>query len=234
MSEPELPPLPTITLELVEDRSPRSADGFLSLRRHVLRAVHADGTRSEPFIYDSLERRALDAVVIAPWYRDDSGQPIVVLRSAVRPPVLNRGGSPVEEPGGAGLWELPAGLVEAGERSASGVRAAAARELLEETGYDVPPEQMHELGTSAFPAPALIGERHFFFAVEVDPETRGAPTLDGSALEVGAQLAEVPLADALELCRAGAIPDEKTELALRRLADRLFLQAPLAVDRYRL
>lgn len=233
MSDTELPALPSIRLELIEDRSPRTADGFLSLRRRIHRAIHDDGTRSEPFVYDSVVRRCRDAVIIVPWFRDDQGTPHVLLRSALRPPLLDREGSPVEETHGAGLWEVPAGLVEADENTPAGLKEAARRELLEETGYSVPANQLHELGPSAFPAPALIAERHFFFEVEVEPGSAGTPTLDGSALEVGAVLKSLPLADAIDLCRQGALPDEKTELGLRRLGDRLFESAPLAVDRYR-
>jgi ADP-ribose pyrophosphatase len=113
------------------------------------------------------------------------------------------------------LWELPAGLVEAGEEPAE----AAARELAEELGFAASVKDMRPLGEWTFPAPGMIGERHIFFVVDVDPTTRTRPTEDGSALERAAEIVALPIVDALEHCRRGAIRDAKTELALRRLME---------------
>ncbi|HKQ70525.1 MAG TPA: NUDIX hydrolase, partial [Polyangiaceae bacterium] len=107
-----LPALPSIQLILEKDRSPHAASGFLSLRRLELRARFEDQAVSEPFVYDMVERRLLDAVVVAPHFRDESGARKVVLRSALRPPVFYRPRDawPVpERPSLGGLWELPAG-----------------------------------------------------------------------------------------------------------------------------
>jgi ADP-ribose pyrophosphatase len=120
-----------------------------------------------------------------------------------------------------GLWEVPAGLVEASEQTTTGPARAAQRELAEELGFSVALEAMHTLGPSAFPSPGVIAERHFFFEVTVDPAVRREPELDGSALEHFGVVAEVSLEDALQMCRSGQIEDSKTELALRRLAERL-------------
>ena len=81
------------------------------------------------------------------------------------------------------------------------------------------PTALRELGPWTFPAPGIIGERHLFFHVEVDPGSRGTPGEDGSALEAGAAILAIPVADALEHCRRGALLDAKTELGLRRLAE---------------
>jgi ADP-ribose pyrophosphatase len=78
---------------------------------------------------------------------------------------------------------------------------------------------MKPLGEWTFPAPGMIGERHLFFAVQVDARSRAVPTEDGSALERGAAIVAIPLGDALDHCRRGSIRDAKTELALRRLAE---------------
>ena len=78
---------------------------------------------------------------------------------------------------------------------------------------------MLELGPPSHPAPAIIGEAHHYFHVEVDPTTRTEPDGDGSPVEAGAVIVSLPLDDALAACRRGEIRDEKTELALRRLAD---------------
>jgi NAD+ kinase len=98
----------------------------------------------------------------------------------------------VPERGEANLWELPAGLVEPGEESnLTAVAGAARRELLEELGFDVPVERFVPLGPSTFPAPGFVAERHFFFAVEVDPKSRREPELDGSPLERGGVIVEL-------------------------------------------
>lgn len=217
-----LPALPRIHLELAEDLTPADQHGFLRLLRRRLRCTYPDGTTSEPFVYDEVDRRALDAVVIVAHFAGADGRR-VFLRSAVRPPLAYRDPArwppPKDGPAG-GLWELPAGLVEPAEQGPDGVREAARRELLEELGFDVEPASLHGLGPSTYPAPAVLGERHFYFEVEVDPEARREPELDGSPLERFGRVICLPLDRAVGLCRAGDIEDAKTELALRRLAEK--------------
>lgn len=208
-----LPETPKVELEVVADRTVQAdVRGFLQVRRVDLVAAHADGTRSASFPYDVLERRALDAAVMVAHFADEAGRVHVYLRSAVRPPVGLRPHAPFVSPN---LWEVPAGLIEPDERPA----AAAARELDEELGFSVREEDMQPLGPMAVPAPGFIGELHFYFHVAVDPAARTEPKGDGSALEHGARILPVTLDDALEACRRGEVPDAKTELALRRLAE---------------
>src|SRR5271156_1946187 len=132
MELPELPELPCHALALVEERLSLDPPGFLRLRRMRMRVIFADGTTSEPFEYDAIDRARLDAVVMAAHYRAPDGRRQVILRSALRPPVAlrSRETSPVaEKPSLGALWELPAGLVEADERSPEGLRRCAARAL---------------------------------------------------------------------------------------------------------
>ena len=216
--------LPNIRLEVVEDLSPKGQTGFLRLIRRRYRAHYPDGSASEPFEYDEVDRRAIDAVVIAAHYRDRSGAAQVYLRSSLRPPIAMRDKvrSPLSDEADDGLlWELPAGLVESGEQTPEGVAATAQRELAEELGFDVSPAALRPLGPSMFPAPGFIAERHFFFEVEVDPNSRRAPDLDGSPLERFGEVVSIELDQALGLCATRAIEDAKTELALRRLRERL-------------
>ncbi len=216
-----LPPLPPIRLALLEDVSPEQPAGFLTLVRRRYRAEYPDGAISGPFVYDAVDRRALDAVVIAAHFREN-GEVHVYLRSAVRPPLLLRTAHPVPDPSSGLLWELPAGLVDPDERDTLvGVREAARRELGEELGFFVTAERLELLGPSVFPAPGMVGERHFFFRVEVDPSEQKRPTLDGSPLERAGVITAVPLEEVLELCRRVEIQDSKTELALRRLGEHL-------------
>jgi ADP-ribose pyrophosphatase len=190
--------------------------GFLTLRRLELVSIQADGTRSAAFPYDVVGRRALDASVMVAHHADADGRVYVWLRSCLRPPLALR--APDDGPGhaaGAVLWEVPAGLVEPGESP----RAGAARELAEELGFVVEERALLDLGPPTLPAPALIGEWHHFFHVEVQPAARTEPGGDGSPVEAAASIIAVPLDEALAACRRGDLRDEKTELALRRLAD---------------
>ncbi len=198
-------PLPSLTdLELAAElASPTDSSGFLRLEKLRLRIAGG-----EPFAYDVVTRRAMDAVVIAAHFRRD-GQTQVAFVSAVRPPLHWRAR------GESALWELPAGLVEPGES----FRAAAARELFEEVGVRAQDDALHELGPNIYPAPAMIAEVHAFFHVEIDWDARVPPPGDASALERAQRVATVSLDEALSLCARGEIRDAKTELGLRRLRE---------------
>jgi ADP-ribose pyrophosphatase len=199
------------------------APPFLIIRRQLLQARYPSGEQSQPFAYDSVGRRALDAVVIAAWELVE-GEVCVYLRSGVRPPLLERAAHPAagDRFADPGLWELPAGLIEpddfaqAGGRE-EGVSVAASRELREELGFDIAPTEFRALGHGTFPSPAMTAEKQFFVCVNVSGQPRQAPVLDGSPLEEHAAIVIMPLSCALEQCRDGVITDAKTELGLRRL-----------------
>lgn len=218
----QLPAVPEITLRKVtRDTDPSP---FLHVDRCWLVAGFPDGSESSPFGYDSVSRRALDAVVIVAWRRVEADV-AVYLRTAVRPPLLERDGHPgaVEPQTTAGIWELPAGLIEPEELSqgaerVTGVLRAAARETEEELGFAIAASRFAALGGGVFPSPAMTGERQYFAHVELRDEVAAVPTLDGSPLEEHAAIALVPLTLALTWCQQGTIVDSKTELGLRRLA----------------
>ena len=197
-----LPRLPSPALQ-TESAAPSDRSGFLWLER--LRVRIGAG---EPFAYDVVSRRAVDAVVIAPHFERD-GKRHVMLVSAIRVPLFVRGERE------ATLWELPAGLVEPGEAYA----AAAARELFEEVGAQVAERDMKPLGPNMYPVPAMIAEIHSFFHVEIDPNALVAPPGDASALEREQERFPIALDETLALCASGEIRDSKTELALRRLRE---------------
>lgn len=211
-----------LEVEALEDLSSKGDGGFLTLIRQRYQLRLPGGEVSASFVYDAIGRPALDAVVIVPHFSED-GRHWVYLTSAIRPPLALRSPDRIagDGPRHAVLWELPAGLIEPGEVGLNGARLAAQRELFEEIGFDVPSDKLSPLGPSSFPAPGVIGERHFFFEVEVDPTTRQEPTFDGSVLERHARVARFALDEALEACRAGRLEDAKTELGLRRLKEKL-------------
>ena len=215
-----LPSLPVVAFRQNQDLSPQQQAGFLKLRRLEL-CIERGGEQSEPFVYDCIDRRALDAVVLAPYHRRDE-QVFVWLRSAIRPPVALRPepAQPVRDSDTLGqLWELPAGLVEPDECSAEGLLRCASRELEEEIGFAMDVNCFVPLGPAVFPAPGIIGERHHYFRVEVQPSVRTTPSEDGSVLETDAQVVAIALDEALALVRAGVLEDAKSEIALRRLAE---------------
>ncbi len=150
--------LPKIQLELLEDLSPPDQTGFLRLVRRRYRATYPDGSESVPFVYDAVDRSAIDAVVIAAHFVGSDGAPRVFLRSCFRPPLTlrDRAHSPLPEEACDGqLWELPAGLVDTAEQSPTGVARAAQRELLEELGFEVSLDALSPLGHSTFPRTRL-------------------------------------------------------------------------------
>jgi ADP-ribose pyrophosphatase len=219
----ELPPLPKFVLSEVEDLSPPADEGFLRLRRRRFRLERPGAAPSEAFTFDNVERRALDAVVVAAYFAR-GGERWVYLRSSIRPALwlrpLEQRPLPERDTLGA-LWELPAGLVEPHECSERGLLECAARELHEELGVWVEPARLQPLGLATFPSCGIIAERHHFFQVEVSGDTLAEPSGDGSVLERDAVIVALPLADALSFARSGAIEDAKSELGLRRLADAL-------------
>ncbi len=87
-------------------------------------------------------------------------------------------------------WELPAGMVEAGEDPAECCR----RELLEETG--MPAAKVHALGTYA-PCTARLSNRLHSFFVETDARD------PRQAVEAGIDVKLVSQAELAELIRAG-------------------------------
>jgi ADP-ribose pyrophosphatase len=202
-----------VTLSIVGDRSStaKATGGFLDLRRLDLVARYPSGAVSKPFSYDIATRAGLDAVIVVAHYKGSDGVRWVYLRSCARPPVALRTVAPFAS---GNTWEVPAGIIE-GEDP----RAAAARELLEEVGFEIDDGSLAELGPYSWPAPGVIGERHVYFHVEVDPSQRRTPSEDGSELEREGEVIALRLDAALEHARSGELRDAKTELALRRLAE---------------
>lgn len=208
---------------IIESSESVGEGGFLVVHRYQLRNRRPDGSVSEPFPVDFIDRpRGLDAVAVALYRRSEEGDIEVLLRTALRPPmVLGRGGwLPVrEERRSPRVLEVVAGLIERGDDGLEGIRRRAAAEVLEEAGYSVDGEVMEPLGAPTLPAPGTMPERIYLFAAEIAPDTpQRPPEGDGSPMEEGAELSWWRLASALDACIVGEIEDAKTELCLRRLA----------------
>ncbi len=216
---------PPLAPRLIEDASGEEStsegDGFLWVRRARYRLQWDDAPPGPAFGYDSIRRHALDAVAIVLWRRG-AMETEVLLRSSVRPTLADRVAAKVPDPlvDSVALWEVPAGLVEPTASATESPEHCASRESLEETGLRIPPEDFAPLGPPVFPSPGVLPEAVWFLHAEVDG-TAGSesPSGDGSPLEARAALRWIPLSDALRAARRGELPDAKTELALRRLAE---------------
>lgn len=220
-------------IEIVEDRTDRSRcdEGFLRLRRLVLRNVYEDGSRSEAYPCDIVSRPGSDAVVAVLFERREpeaSGERRrirVLLRDGIRAPVyLRRDKRFVQSDPRryTSLAELVAGLVEAADGGGrDGLRRGAARETQEEAGLALAPDAFEPLGGECFASPGTSDEKLFYCAAEATlAGARTAPG-DGTVMEEAARLVVLDFDEALEACRSGAIPDLKTEVGLLRLADHL-------------
>ncbi len=198
--------------------------GFAQLRRLTVRNRRGDGSRSAPYRLDLVERPGrADAVVVLPFERTEAGAR-VLLRRGLRPvPRLGRAGQP-RRSGAASGWlatEAVAGILEAEDVGEAGLARRAALELAEEVGLRVPPERIAIAGASVLISAGLMAEEIFFCEVETALAPLEPGTGDGSALEEGGGPLALTLEEALARCRRGEIQDAKTELALRRLAERL-------------
>lgn len=214
-----LPSTPRIEVELLRDVSV-SPEGFLQVREVELQNRYEDGTLSEPYRYFMVERARLDAVAIVLYRRSHDGIELV-LRSQLRPPLSFREEheTPLPEAGtGAVQWEVPAGLVEPGERGHAGLHFRASAEALEEVGVVLSPERFRTLGAPTSLTPGVIAEQIHFVCAELLPsDTWQKADGDGHVLERRSLSYFVPLATALASLAQGIIHDVKTEVAIYRL-----------------
>jgi ADP-ribose pyrophosphatase len=215
------------SIEIVEDLTAKSRcdEGFLRLRRLRLRNLYEDGSHSSVYACDVLSRPGSDAVVAALYEIDGARRVRVLLRDAPRAPVYLRHAKRFVHPDPRiylSLMELVAGLVEEGDGAGDpGLCRRAAIEAHEEAGVEVPAGSFRLLGGESFASPGTGDEKLRFCAARAPLATARAGRGDGSVMEEAARLVSLELADAIEACRTGAIPDMKTEIGLLRLADHL-------------
>lgn len=213
-------------VEVVEDRTAESRCdvGFLKLRRLVLRNRYGDGSTSEPYPCDVLERPGSDAVVCV-LYEFQGGRARVLVRESPRPPIHLRRHKSFVHPDPRvylTILEVVAGLVEESDPPGDeGLRRRAALEAREEAGLEVDRSTLHPLGGETFASPGTTDEKLYFCSAAAALAERAAPTGDGSVMEEWSRVHLIDLGEALAMCRDGRIPDMKTELALARLADEL-------------
>ena len=152
----------------------------------------------------------------------------MLLRRQLRPAVLFRRGKVRALPEAEPLLheEIVAGLLEPGEQGLEALRRRGAEEAREEAGVEVDRERLAPLGSPFYTLPGIVSEKIHLLEVEISRGPQAgdfdAPQEgDGSPLEEGATLLWRGLDEAIAACEAGEIEDAKSELAFRRLRDRL-------------
>ncbi len=215
-----------VTLINVEKCGEAQKNPYLSLHRLSLQNIYSDGSRSQPYAYDAVLRKWLDAVVIVLLCSIENRMH-VCLRNAIRPPLLIRHHCPLPLPEKRdiwSLWELPAGLLEPADVGEHGIVQRAKIEILEETGYAVPTEAISRMKGAPFISAGTIPERLWYVVAEIaDVSDRVDAAGDGCPIEENAEIQWVELERALALCDDGAVEDLKTELGIRRIASTLRL-----------
>jgi ADP-ribose pyrophosphatase len=212
-------------IEVLSDEIVGREGGFLAIRRLRLRNRRADGSLSAPYLCDFLARPyGIDAVVVALYHRAADGVR-VLLRECLRPPLaLGRPAELLPEPDRRKyllFTELVAGIIERDDVGIDGIKHRAAEEAREEAGFRIDPATVMMLG-DVFPSPGAMAEKFWLTAAEVaDPADHSALDGDGSPMEEGGSVRWMLLDQAIAACVRGDIEDAKTELALRRLRDRL-------------
>lgn len=214
-------------IEIVEDRTAQSScsEGFLTLKRLMVRNQYADGTMSAVYPCDVLHRRGSDAVVAVLYRIAPDGRIQVLLREAPRVPIYLRKHATFVHPDPREylvLMETVAGMVEPSDPSGqAGLAQRAAAEALEETGLELPIDSFLPAGGETFASPGTGDEKLYFQSAPAPLEEATGGTGDGSVMEEWGRPVILDLREAIRRTRSGEIPDMKTEVALLRLADQL-------------
>lgn len=212
-------------IEIVEDFSAtaRCDEGFLRVRRLRCRNRREDGTASPIYRVDVVDRPRLDAVAVLVYRRAGAGIEVLT-RQNLRPAAYFRKDKDMAVPDGRShlfVEEIVAGLLEPEDRGDEGLKRRAAEEVLEEAGIAVAPEEIELLGAPFFLAPGILSEKIFVTAVDATGKAQNPPVGDGSPLEEGTAIRWRPIAELVAACQSGEIQDAKTEIAARRLLERL-------------
>jgi len=201
---------------LSERRSGESTD-FLRLWHRRIRHRLGPDRLSAAYQCDSVTRElGMDAVAMVLHYRDGAAVR-VGLRGSLRPALALDGRAIDGLAPAARLWEIPAGIVEAGDVGEEGLRNRCRIEAQEEMGADLPAEAFQPLGNPVWLSPGVFAERVHLFQAELTNTEFTVPQGDGSPMEAESPIQWPTLDEALVLSRSG-LSDAKTELALVRFS----------------
>ncbi|MDF1700728.1 MAG: NUDIX hydrolase [Planctomycetota bacterium] len=217
-------------IEVVADQTAgsRPDEGFLRVRRLVVRNRYPDGSTSAHYECDMVSRKHVDAVAVLLYEITEAGEVRVALKAGVRPPVYFRRDKQFFQPDDRIYRLLPetvAGMLEPEDTGPEGIERRAAAECFEEAGVRVAPADVEPLGGPLFASPGITDEKVFFRSVRARLDDRVEPQGDGSVMEEAGGVIVLSMEDAIARCRDGRIPDAKTEIALLRLRDRLRAEA---------
>lgn len=224
-------------VDLLQDlsRIAPPTEGYLRRHRHRVKTRLEDGTRTEAYVVDYVDRTPdkRDAAAIALFARAEGGaveDTRVLLRRQVRYAAWVVAGRPL-------VTEVHAGLIEGGEPP----EACAVREVWEEAGLEIEAADVIPLGPPFFMLPGIFTERIVPLAVELPRDVLEAavdlvPPGDGSPFEEGVDAIALSLGEIFAHIERGApaatapattapatasdaiiIDDAKTELVLTRL-----------------
>lgn len=207
-------------IEVLEDLSAtaRCDEGFLRLRRLRCKNRHADGSSSQIYRVDVVDRPSLDAVAVLVYRRAAAGLEALT-RQQLRPAAhFRKGRAPkgAHEQDHLFVEEIVAGVLEPGDLDEAAMRRRAAEEVREEAGFELPPSTLEPLGAPFFLAPGILSEKVYLYAADVTGLTQGPLHGDGTPLEEGACCQWRSMQSLLEACRSGELQDAKTELAVSR------------------
>jgi ADP-ribose pyrophosphatase len=215
-------------IEIVEDITAisRCDEGFLKLRRLMIKHHYTDGTESRVYPCDIVEPPSNDAVVVVLYFFDKKGDIYVGLRRGIRPAIYFRKNNPSKFSRDGKVYldllEVVAGGIESSdiELGEEGIKNRVIKEVEEEAGFRCSAENVIPLGGGCFSSPGITPEKFLFFAIRVDPNLQHKPSGDGHPMEDASEFQFLSLKKAITMCYNGEIEDAKTEIALRRLAEK--------------
>lgn len=213
-------------VDLIQDISAISSpiDGYLRRYRHRAKIRLGDGTRTDAFVADYVDRdpRMRDAIAVAIFARPQGNRRASGVRILLRRQMRYAAYLVTREPM---VTEVVAGLIERPESP----EETAVREIREETGIEVDRDRVRALGPPFFPIPGILTERMYPQVAEVEEADLERAAIDvplgDGPMEQGAEHLIATLGDALRSIDLDPtrdpgglrIEDAKTELVLWRL-----------------
>lgn len=119
---------------------------------------------------------------------------------------------PIEDKVNGNTLEVVAGKIDEGETPSESIK----REILEEVGYDVPMDNVEEVGhIEFFPSPGYTSEKIYAFLIYIGEDMKVS---EGGGLESereGIEIVHIPINKFTEMIRKNEIVDAKTIIAAK-------------------